>query len=64
MENKNWWESQTIISIAVMILASMFRTLKWDINESEITNLVTLLITLIAAIFAIVGRIKATKKLV
>jgi uncharacterized membrane protein len=60
-EEKAWWQSRTIIGIVVMLLAQVFKWLKVDLVNEELTDIVTLAMEAIGAGLAIYGRVKARK---
>jgi hypothetical protein len=60
---KNWYTSQTLIGITGMVIVMVLKSFKWDVDDSSIQNWVTLAFGLISATVAIIGRIRATKRL-
>jgi len=60
---KAWWQSKTIIGIAVMVLSQALRYFKVDILDAEITDILTLALDTAGAGLAIYGRVNARKSL-
>jgi len=60
---KPWWQSRTIIGIAVMVLSQILRSAKVDIVDAELTDMLTLALDTCGAALAIYGRIDARKSL-
>ncbi len=58
---KAWWQSRTIIGVAVMLLAQVLKLLKVDIVNEELTQIVTISMDAIGGFLAIYGRVKARK---
>lgn len=56
---KPWWQSRTIIGIAVMLLSQALRYFKVDIVDAELTDMLTLLLDTAGAGLAIYGRVHA-----
>jgi len=63
---KSWYESRTILSAIVVILATIFGLFGYvvdDGSQGQVVDLVTSIITGIAGLSAIVYRIKSTKQI-
>ena len=60
---KAWWQSKTIIGIAVMVLSQALRHFKVDIIDAELTDILTLALDTAGAGLAIYGRVNARKSL-
>lgn len=60
---KPWWQSKTLIGIAVMLLSQLLRHFKVDIIDAELTDILTLCLDTFGAGLAIYGRIDARHKL-
>lgn len=60
---KPWWQSRTIIGVAVMLLSQILRAAKVDIIDAELTDILTLCLDTVGAGLAIYGRIDARHKL-
>ena len=63
LPEKAWWQSKTIIGIAVMVLSQALRYFKVDILDAEITDILTLALDTAGAGLAIYGRVNARKSL-
>ncbi len=62
-EQKAWWKSKTILGIVGLLGAFLFERFHLAVSSDDITNVITLAGGLLAAIVAIVGRVKAQKSL-
>lgn len=60
-ETKAWWQSKTILGIAIMVLAQILKLTKVDIATEELTSIVYLAAETFGASLAIYGRVKARK---
>lgn len=60
---KPWWQSKTILSIVALLGAFLFERAHLAVSSDDITNVLVLAAALLAAIFGIVGRVKAVKAL-
>jgi hypothetical protein len=60
---KAWWQSKTIIGIAVMVLSQALRHFKVDLVDAELTDILTLALDTAGAGLAIYGRVNARKSL-
>jgi hypothetical protein len=60
---KPWWQSKTIIGIAVMLLSQILKLAKVDIVPQELTDIVSLVLDTAGAALAIYGRMTARKAL-
>lgn len=60
-DEKAWWQSKTIIGIIVMVLAQVLKMLKIDIINTELTDIVTIIMEFVGASVAIYGRVNARK---
>jgi uncharacterized membrane protein len=63
MEEKYWFQSRTIIGVAVMLLSQVLRYFKVDIVSHELADIITISMDAIGALLAVYGRIGARKKL-
>ena len=63
LPEKAWWQSKTIIGIAVMVLSQALRYFKVDILDAELTDILTLALDTAGASLAIYGRVNARKSL-
>ena len=61
--SKAWWQSRTLIGIAVMILSQLLRHFRVDIIDDELTDMLTLGLDTLGASLAIYGRVHARKAL-
>jgi len=61
--SKPWWQSRTLIGIAVILLSQVLRYLKIDIVDAEVTDMLNLALDTVGAGLAIYGRIDARKAL-
>ena len=65
-ENKNWYQSKTVWSGIVVLVAVVLGQLGFTVDaatQGEIVDTLLAIITAVAGIVAIVGRIKATKQI-
>lgn len=62
-EGKAWWQSRTIIGVAVMLLSQALRHANVDIVDAELTDMITLALDTLGAALAIYGRVNARKQL-
>ena len=62
-ESKAWWQSKTILGIAIMLLAQVLKFAKVDIATEELTSIVYLAAETLGASLAIYGRVKARKSI-
>ena len=60
-ETKPWWQSRTILGIAIMLLAQGLKFAKVDLATEEVTQIVYLAAETLGASLAIYGRVKARK---
>ncbi len=60
---KPWWQSKTLIGIAVMLLSQLLRHFKVDLIDQELTDILTLVLDTVGAGLAIYGRVNARKAL-
>lgn len=64
-ENKLWWQSKTIVGIAVSILALIAnKVLGWtltDADNASLADIVTMALAFGGQVFAWYGRVKANK---
>lgn len=61
--SKPWWQSKTLIGIAVMLLSQALRHFKVDLIDAELTDMLTLALDTVGAALAIYGRVNARKAL-
>ena len=62
-ESKAWWQSRTIIGAVAVFLGLALRASGLDILNEEITHLLSLVLELLGASLAVVGRVKARKSI-
>ncbi len=62
-DTKKWWESKTIIGLAIMVLGLLIKQLKIPIAETEIAGIVAFICEGIGGIMVLIGRFKAQKKI-
>lgn len=63
MDTKRWWESKTVLASLVVVLATIASMAGVQVDltdQAEIVDLVYAIITSVAGLIAIYGRIKAT----
>lgn len=60
---KPWWQSRTIIGVAVMLLSQLLKRWHVDILDAELTEILTTGLDAVGAFLAIYGRINARKAL-
>jgi hypothetical protein len=60
---KPWWQSRTLIGVAVMLLSQILRRWHVDIVDAEISDILTMVLDAVGASLAIYGRINARKAL-
>ena len=56
---KPWWQSRTLIGVAVMVLSQILRAWRVDVIDEELTQILTLCLDTVGAGLAIYGRIDA-----
>ncbi len=62
-ETKPWWQSQTIYGVIIAMLGVVGRLLGYELTEADQHTLVSIVSTLIegvGAVWAIIGRVRAT----
>jgi len=62
-KKKMWYESKTVWAIIILILLLSKQYLDIDISESEVETILEQGTTLVATIFALYGRVVASKKI-
>lgn len=63
---KKWWESKTIIGVVVIVLAQVAAIYGYNLDEQaqkDIVDILSVLGTGVGALIAVIGRIKAEKKI-
>jgi hypothetical protein len=60
---KPWWQSRTLIGVAVLLISQALKAANVDIVDAEVTDALTLLLDTVGASLAIYGRIKARRTL-
>ncbi len=60
---KAWWQSRTIIGIAVMLISQVLKVWKVDLLDQELSDVITFLLDTVGAGLAIYGRIHARRAL-
>lgn len=58
---KPWWQSRTLIGIAVMLLSQILRRWHVDIVDAELSDILTTAMDAVGAFLAIYGRVNARK---
>lgn len=66
VENKKWWQSKTVISAFVALIGGIGTIFGYEIapeEQGEIVEIVSQVLVLGGSIGAVVGRVKASKKI-
>ncbi len=64
VDEKNWWQSRTIWGALVAVLASVLNALDIKLDEGaqgELADTIVQLVGAVGALFAVYGRLNATR---